>query len=347
MERPLVMQSLVRSFRAAAMQAQGRRREAVAVLGDAVRLARTCRDVDALGMALRTLAEGYECMAEPSQAKALLLEMLGVAREYEDVGYAAEMEWLLGRLALIEGDWVEARRRFEQAALSGRMEPVSQMEEGAPYAQSAAISLAWLDVLQGRDTRDEAAPLVVLSRALESSAARDLRLQAARALAERDLARGDTSNVKARLHMVLEGPLRHTQQAVGLLALQAWAELQDEAISRAEELLQEATERAATAQNGMVDLDILHVTSLRASHAGRWEDAESSLQELLTRCRQVPYPWMEVKALYVQGQLLRATTEPALARKAFEQALAICDRLGERLYAEQIERALAELLTST
>jgi hypothetical protein len=67
------------------------------------------------------------------------------------------------------------------------------------------------------------------------------------------------------------------------------------------------------------------------------------VQELLRRCRKVPFPWMEAKALQALGQLHAAQNEPTQALKAYQQALTICTRLGERLYAEQIECAQGEL----
>jgi hypothetical protein len=55
-------------------------------------------------------------------------------------------------------------------------------------------------------------------------------------------------------------------------------------------------------------------------------------------------PYAEAKTPYVYGQLHAAMGEPDLARERFAAALAILNRLGERLYAEHIERAI-EVLT--
>jgi len=54
-------------------------------------------------------------------------------------------------------------------------------------------------------------------------------------------------------------------------------------------------------------------------------------------------PYAEAKALYVYGRLHMAQGEPERARERFTAASAILDQLGERLYAEHIERALAEI----
>jgi hypothetical protein len=57
----------------------------------------------------------------------------------------------------------------------------------------------------------------------------------------------------------------------------------------------------------------------------------------------MPYPWAEAKAIFVGGSLRVAQGEWDRAREWFESALGILGRLGERLYAEQVERALAAL----
>jgi hypothetical protein len=57
----------------------------------------------------------------------------------------------------------------------------------------------------------------------------------------------------------------------------------------------------------------------------------------------LPYPYAEAKALWVYGQLEATRGDPAAARGRFEEALAICVKLGERLYCPHIERNLSDL----
>jgi hypothetical protein len=75
----------------------------------------------------------------------------------------------------------------------------------------------------------------------------------------------------------------------------------------------------------------------------RWGDVAAALEESLALCRAMPYPYAEAKALSVYGQLYAARGEPERAREQYQAARAILSRLGERLYAERIERALAAL----
>ena len=56
----------------------------------------------------------------------------------------------------------------------------------------------------------------------------------------------------------------------------------------------------------------------------------------------MPQPYAEAQALWVYGQVHEARGEPDLARERYGAALAILNPLGERLYAESIERALVE-----
>ena len=54
-------------------------------------------------------------------------------------------------------------------------------------------------------------------------------------------------------------------------------------------------------------------------------------------------PYEEAKTLYCYGLFHRARGEPGQARERLEEALAILGGLSERLYAGQVERALAQL----
>jgi hypothetical protein len=59
--------------------------------------------------------------------------------------------------------------------------------------------------------------------------------------------------------------------------------------------------------------------------------------------RDVASPYAEAKTLYVYGLLDTKRNEPQRARERLEGALIILTRLGERLYAEQVQHALAEM----
>lgn len=89
--------------------------------------------------------------------------------------------------------------------------------------------------------------------------------------------------------------------------------------------------------------DALHCGARIAMRQGQWQAAWELLDESLTLSRYLPRPYAEAKALYAYGQIHAAQREPERAREQLEAALAILTRLGERLYAEHVERALAAL----
>jgi hypothetical protein len=90
-------------------------------------------------------------------------------------------------------------------------------------------------------------------------------------------------------------------------------------------------------------VDALRVQGVLATQRERWAVASEALEEALERTRAMPYPYAEAKTLWVYGRLEAARGDPAAARICFEQALLICDRLGEGLYRTVIERDLRDL----
>ena len=73
---------------------------------------------------------------------------------------------------------------------------------------------------------------------------------------------------------------------------------------------------------------------------------EQALQEALTLCRSMATPYAEAKTFYTAGLVSRKRREFEPARQRLEEALGICTRLGERLYAQHIEQLLGQTNTS-
>jgi tetratricopeptide (TPR) repeat protein len=89
--------------------------------------------------------------------------------------------------------------------------------------------------------------------------------------------------------------------------------------------------------------EALRIQALLCLNTRRWQEAQIALEEALALCRAMPYPYAEAKALYVYGRLCQVRGESKLAGERLGAALALLNRLGERLYAVQVERALADL----
>jgi|GEM_PF-1097604 len=113
------------------------------------------------------------------------------------------------------------------------------------------------------------------------------------------------------------------------------------------ELIAERTKAglAAARASGLqlILVDALRIQALIELRQRHWRVAEAALEGALQRTRAMAYPHAEAKALWVYGQLEAARGDTATARERFEQALAICDRLGEGLYRPHIEHAVAAL----
>jgi hypothetical protein len=71
--------------------------------------------------------------------------------------------------------------------------------------------------------------------------------------------------------------------------------------------------------------------------------AAAGLDEALESACAMPYTRTEAKALWAYGRQEVARSHSAAARKRFEEALTICNQLGEGLYRKHIERDLGNL----
>jgi tetratricopeptide (TPR) repeat protein len=165
-------------------------------------------------------------------------------------------------------------------------------------------------------------------------------LMAAEGLAEMDLVHGKPERAFTRLEPYRANVSSAEAQLAWLLP---WAYLEMGEVERATELI-EPVVADARGQGTRVRLaDALRILALVHLRRGQHAAAAEALEEACAQARSIPYPWAEAKALYVYGQLYTAKGEPEQAREKYEQALVICDRLGEGLYRPHIEQALAGL----
>jgi tetratricopeptide (TPR) repeat protein len=162
------------------------------------------------------------------------------------------------------------------------------------------------------------------------------------ALAERELVEGRPQAARSRLEPLLPHARQRGNDLDHLLPPLAWAALALGEEDQAEALLAEAVARLTAQRRQALVVEALRIQALLRIRQRRWEESQAALEETLALCRTLPYPYAEAKALYVSGLVHQAKGEPVLARQRLEEALAILNRLGERLYAEQVERALAE-----
>jgi tetratricopeptide (TPR) repeat protein/transcriptional regulator with XRE-family HTH domain len=303
---------------------------------EAIQLAEQAGDLWNLAKGLCNLSSRYLLWGAFDQSKTYVERACGTA---EQLGWSALMAniWFnRAEVAFYRGEWAEAQTHYVRAATLGR-------ESGGIWGVGyPAFGRGQLALVQGQR---EAA-----SRHLEDAMelaerGHDLALLRGiqRALAEQELLLGQPEAARARLTPLLDQADQEELDVTELLPLLAWATLDSGNSAEAEALLSTCLRRARKQEALIVVPDALRVQARLERQRERWAKAEAALDEALTLCRSMPYPYAEAKALYAYGQLHRQQGELQQAREHFEAARAICARLGERLYAEQIEHAMAGL----
>jgi class 3 adenylate cyclase/tetratricopeptide (TPR) repeat protein len=234
---------------------------------------------------------------------------------------------------LYRGLWQEVRTAYEQAEALIRQVP-------ATYRTAYILCCAgWLDLCEGRE---ETAVNHLQEALAVGKRCDDLQIQrlTQSVLAEADLVQGrPAAAAQARIEPLLGRPGEQAYEIFAMLPWLAWAYLEQGNIEQAEATLFEGLGQAPT----VFRIDLLLVQARLCARQGKWSEGKAALEESLTLCRGMPWLWTEAKTLFVYGQISVAQGNPARARNCYEQALAICERLGEGLYRPHIERALAKL----
>lgn len=160
-------------------------------------------------------------------------------------------------------------------------------------------------------------------------------------LAELDLLGGHAADACAYLMPLLDQLHGVPVFADCIHPFVAWALLDLERNQEAAHVIEICIAGMRTRNRCLRLVDALRVRAMLAIQSRRWKAAKTDLDEAIMLAKAMPYPYAELKALWVYGQLEGARGNPAAARKRFMAALAICDRLGEGLYRPHIERDLA------
>lgn len=241
-----------------------------------------------------------------------------------------------GNLAWLAGDWDRAESQYVTAmTLYRRIGP-------AVWSILAPGGMARL--CRARGWRDEVRALIAETRSgserLYPNYRATLLREVASPDAEDELLQGDAAAALAGMEPLFDQPETFVEPAAILLA---WAYVEVGQEERARETLERTLALAGRNRDVLLTLDAQRVQALLAVRQRRWPEARALLDAVIARCRALPYPYMEAKSLWVSGQLHEARGESRRAREDYTAALAILTRLGERLYAERIERALTGL----
>jgi tetratricopeptide (TPR) repeat protein len=294
------------------------------------------RDLMTLWRALESVCEVHAARGDFQEVLASLTRGREVAELLGD--QSAPILFTLGHgdYEFYVGDWERAREDYERAAMMLRPYKLSR------YSAYPPQRLGSLLLAQG----NWEAALRVLAEAerlARQTSDRELLRVTQYALAERDLLAGQAETAYPRLAPLFETVDYDDRLSLDGVPILAWVRLELGDVAQAGTLLERVIGSMRDREMRPSLVEALRVHALRLIRERQWLEAESTLDEAVEVSRAITSPYAEAKALYVYGLLhaRRGNMEPARAQ--LEGALAILNRLGERLYAEHVERALADV----
>jgi tetratricopeptide (TPR) repeat protein len=276
----------------------------------------------------------FDALGEYEKEREALERTRELADRIGDESWLAITLAHLGDHAFFTGAWGAAREYYERAqALMRRVEPWRW--SALPAAILSVIAFAqgkwdtgyrYLEEVRGQDKRVE--ELIVWPEG---------------ALAERDLLAGRAQEALSRLTVLLEDRLRSNPIFHELQALLGCILAHAGNLAQGETLADEVVVLTRSHSMRPALAEALRYRAWIATLQDQLDMAESALDESLSLARHMPRPYSEAKALYIYGLLHVHRGHVDRARERFQAALAICERLGERLYAEHVKSELASL----
>jgi tetratricopeptide (TPR) repeat protein/transcriptional regulator with XRE-family HTH domain len=327
-------------LRGAVLNMLGRTEEGVPVLERAIPLLEAAGELRDVCFTLNHMAWVYDITGQFEPAWQCFDRAVGVAERLGDPAVLASMLCNRGDIDFSRGEWERARQDFERG---GAMVGEADTSWVSPYPR-IAMGLLLLAQGQWEAATQHIEEAIALA---ERTANLEVLRWAHGALAERELLEGRAEAVvaaRSRLEGLLDRGGQEEMDVTRLLPLLAWACLEAGDEERAGALLAQATARASAVQLRPTLVHALRIRALLAVRQARWLEEEAALEEALALCRAMPYPYAEAKTLYVYGLMHLARGELVPARERLEAARAICAPLGERLYAERVEEALAGIV---
>jgi tetratricopeptide (TPR) repeat protein/transcriptional regulator with XRE-family HTH domain len=325
-----------KSRRGVALLYLEREEEGAQVLEDAVPLLEASGELEALGVALYNISDYYHERGEYALALTGFERAGAIAERLGDLAGIAFQKWKRGEIFFALGQWEQAHQDLEQVTTL-----LPEARRFWPLVMSH-LSLGRLSLAQGQ--AEAAAEYLQRGLALaERSEQPVFVLLTACAVAERELVEGRPQAARARLEPFLDRSLFRAAERALVLHLLGWASVELGDLERAEVLLAEASQLATVHVPRWVVLGVLRSQARLALRQGRESVAEQVLAEALALSQAMHTPYEEAQTLYLYGLLHLQQGETQPARERLEAALAILNRLGERLYAERVERALAHL----
>ncbi|HEX9039346.1 MAG TPA: AAA family ATPase [Ktedonobacterales bacterium] len=297
---------------------------------DVIPLSEQAGDATHLLIALSHTGNAAAAHGDFTRALERLTRAADIADRLNEDNFRCGTRCNLGRLAYIMGDWARAESEYGLAmTLYRRVGP-------AVWSIMAPSRMAQLRWAQG--WRDEARALVeetlTGSQALYLNWRSALAREALSLEAEEALLREDGAAALVLLEPLFDAPPAFREPAAALLA---WGYAIAGQAERARETLEKTLALAGRGRDILLTLEVRRIQALLAVRQRRWSEAETLLDEVIARSRDLPYPYLEARTRWVSGQLYAAWGNKKQASAAYDEAHAIFSRLGERLYAAQIQ----------
>jgi tetratricopeptide (TPR) repeat protein len=233
------------------------------------------------------------------------------------------------------GDWSGARAEFEAATDLLAEVGISWV---SPYPLD---SLGYLDLAEGR--HEEGTRNLQESLALAESTVNLLMVSEVHVeLAEYDLVEGRPEAARARLS-ALDTQISDRVERANSATQLAWAHIELGDLVAAETWLESAELISRRQEQRLERIELLRVRALWHAAQQQWDAADAAVTESRELAHAIPYPYAEAKALATHGTLLARRGAAEAAREGLTAALVILQRLGEHLWAAQVEQRLADL----
>jgi len=312
-----------------ALSSLGRREEALPIQEAQVRLSEAMGNLWTLSADLHNLAFTYLFLGAIEQSQTSEGRAIEVAEKLGDLWWVVTTVTGKGVIGIQAGDWIEASRDLERAVQLGR-----QVSDTMLASSPLPHPLFFLGLLALSEGKWEEA-----SRQFEEVHARGWE-GALYYLAERELAEGRPEAARALLLPVPDPVPERLGYPFSFLA---WAEVELGHEAEAETLVEKRLKGMTILDENAWWFDPRLIEALVRTRQGRWAEAEALLEGAMAKYRAESFGYGEAKALYFYGRLHQEQGAPEQARQRWEAALVILHRLGERLYAEQVERRLSGL----
>jgi tetratricopeptide (TPR) repeat protein len=301
--------------------------------------AESSRDLIALWRALESVCTVHAARGDIRKLLGSLQRAREVAVILGDQSAAIQLTIWQGDYEFFAGDWKRAREEYARTAMMLRPDNPSR------YSAFPPQRLGSLLLAQG-NWEAALSALAEAERLARQTAGWEVLRLTQYSMAERDLLAGQAHTAYTRLAPNFETVDNDDRWSVEGVPMLAWAQLELGEVAQAEALLERAIAIMREREMRLVLIEALRVQALLVIRERRWPEAESALDEAVEVSRALASPYDEAKALYVYGLLHVGKGEMESARGRLDAALAILNRLGERLYAEHVERTLADVTRS-